>query len=309
MCQPELNRPASLTFRAMLCSLACALAVAGPVRAQSELYADGDDTGMAQAEPRPASNRSLFVGTLVALIAQGIGHGVGNALSKGMGGSITRWFHSTPAGAERPTQNVSQKHRSPKQLDSTGPQVKAEPVKAHAGIAYEIHAIDRRGVAKAVDATTHQFHTGDLFRIYYRPTLPGRIRVSNVDPTGATALVDRVEVAAGQLVQLGPYEFVGRKGRETVRLLLEPCESALLMASTRAIVKRPASEFGPAVGGLKMRGCDRGAGADQKDPLTRAIRKSTTEGSTVYALDRVAARELTSGNYDARAVDITLWHR
>ncbi len=315
MGQPRIKGSATLTGRALLLSVACALAVVGPVRAQSGSFSDANDAGLAETDNRPASNRSLFVGTLVALIAQGLGHGVGTALSKGVGGSITRWFENKPKAADPiarsreglPASQVA-KGNVPQSIQGPSPQV-AKGQAPHAGIAYEIHAIDQRGASKVVDATTHVFRTGDRFRIYYRPSLPGRIRVTNIDPAGGTNLVDRIEVAAGQLVNLGPYEFVGSKGRETVRLSLEPCDSAVLMAATRAIVKQPGSQSAQGAGNLRIRACDRQVAGKEVAPVTRAIRKTSTEGSTVYALDRLSAQELSSGDFNARAVDIALWHR
>jgi hypothetical protein len=119
------------------------------------------------------------------------------------------------------------------------------------------------------------FHTGDRFQVYYRPNLPGRVQVINIDPRGSPTNIDAVEVAAGQLVALGPYQFVDMKGDEMLKLVLEPCSSPVLTAATRGILKvaaaSPAKEPAMRIGECadpRTRGLPR---------KTRAIRKATME--------------------------------
>ena len=181
------------------------------------------------------------------------------------------------------------------------------PAGLHAGVAYEVHLIGRDGATEAVDPARHVFRTGDRFQVYYRPTLPGRINVSNVDPQGSESRIDNVEVAAGQLAALGPYQFVDAKGNETLKLVLEPCSSPVLTASTRTIVKAdaavsasaPAARIGDC-GDLKVRGMR---------AKTRTIRKTTMDGSTMFALDPLSKDEIRSGAVGARELRIALQHR
>jgi len=79
-------------------AVCCALALAGAAHAQSldppvpstmpDPYTQGMYGGVAQGP----STRSVFLGTLAALLAQGLG----SALSQGLGGSITQWFTGKP---------------------------------------------------------------------------------------------------------------------------------------------------------------------------------------------------------------------
>ena len=219
--------------------MCCALAFAGAAGAQSldaqvsptvqDPYAQSAYGGAVVQRP---STRSVFVATLAALIAQGLGNGIGTALSQGLGGSITQWFTGAPSAGDAGMRQA---------FDASAKGDREMPAGLHAGVAYEVHLIGRDGATKAVDPARHVFRTGDRFQVYYRPTLPGRIDVLNVDPQGGESRIDNVEVAAGQLAALGPYQFVDAKGDETLKLVLEPCSSPVLTASTRTIVKADAA--------------------------------------------------------------------
>lgn len=260
-----------------------------------------------EAPPQP-STRSIFVGTIAALIAQGLGNGIGNSLSAGIGGSITNWFTSKPT--EPVTPAVRPALRTTKSNRSNGRTVEGQSDQLlHAGIAYEIHLIDQKGQSRAVDPARHAFYTGDRFKVFYRPTLPGRINVINLDPAGVQSRIDTVEVAAGQLASLGPYQFVNSKGKETLILVLEPCNSLMLASVTRSIAKvsQPVAQAAT-VPNMNIADCG-AAAAYNMGSRTRSIRKMTQDGSTAFALDPLSKYEMQSGNVAARKVQIQLLHR
>lgn len=176
----------------------------------------------------------------------------------------------------------------------------------YAGIAYEVHAIGRDGSTTRVDPASHVFHTGDRFRVFYRPALPGRVDVFNINGSGQNTQIDTVQVAAGDLASLGPYEFSDAGGSETLILRLSPCATPALVAATRSIVKVQGAA--PTQAGLNLGSCGATStrGIHQK---TRSIRKVAVEGGTSFALDQVAPSELSSGQLDARQVTITLQHQ
>lgn len=286
-------------IRSLVGCITIALAAAAHAQSMESLPAGMPDLAapMPTGAPMPSgpSTRSVFVGTIAALLAQGLG----SALSQGLAGSITRWFnHAPPAEVAAP-----QAMAMPMRHD---PVAGGAP---HAGVAYEVHAMALDGTTHAVDPAQHVFHTGDQFQIYYRPTLPGRIEVFNINPRGSEARVDTVEVAAGQLAALGPYRFVDAKGPETLKLVLAPCGSPALVAQTRGIVKVGAAS-GPAATPPALRIADcgdprmRGIGAK-----TRTITRTTLAGSTAFALDPLSRSELTSGLISVREVRIALQHR
>jgi hypothetical protein len=284
-------------------ALCCALTLAGIANAQSldpplptstpDPYAQSMYGGTVAQGP---STRSIFVGTIAALIAQGLGSGIGASLSQVIGGSITKWFTrepsatgaapslATPMKSERDTRTALQ-----------------------AGIAFEVQLIGRDGVSRAVDPARHVFRTGDRFQVYYRPTLPGRINVSNVNPRGNESRIDNVEVAAGQLATLGPYQFIDAKGVETLKLVLEPCSSPVLTAATRGIVK-VATNSVTSDAAVRIGDC-----GDMRTRAmrakTRTIKKTTMDGSTAFALDPLSSEEIRSGLVGAREVQISLQHR
>lgn len=255
-------------------------------RAQSSMDLPGD-TSMSSTVVTPQFGqqpRSLFLGTLAALLAQG----VGNALSQGLSTSITRWFDDAKS-AERPARAA----------DATGRIV---------GVAYEVHVLDANGVSHVVDPAQHVFRTGDRFQVHYRPALPGRVTVSNVDPRGNESRIDQSQVAAGQLATLGPYRFVDSTGRETLKLRLEPCSSPTLTAASRAIVKAgaPASVNAAA---LRINDCSDVLARSFAAPKTRTITKTSLDGATRFALDPMLRDEMASGEFMARELAITLQHR
>lgn len=180
-----------------------------------------------------------------------------------------------------------------------------------AGLAYEVHAVLPGGSTAPVNPATHDFLTGDRFLVFYRPTLPGRMEVFNINPAGLQTQIDGVELAGGQLAQLGPYEFAAMKGEDRLRLVLRPCSTPELTLATRDIINVSASAA-PAVaspaGAFALGTCGpvtRSAGT----AVTRDIRKVALEGTTAFALDPVSAQERTSGQLDSREVTIVFRHR
>lgn len=279
MCSYRLRTFAATT------ALLSLLATHMSTHAQSSMDLPGDTyLGGTVIAPQPAQKpRGLFLATLASLLAQG----VGNALSQGLSGSITRWFES-PKSPDRQAQA----------LDASGRVV---------GVAYEVHVLNANGTSQAVNPAQHVFHTGDRFQVHFRPALPGRITVSNVDPRGNESRIDQSQVAAGQLTTLGPYRFVDATGRETLKLRLEPCTSQALAAASRAIVK--AGDAVPtSAGTLRINEC--GEALTRGNSLkTRAITKTTLDGSTSFALDPMGRDEMDSGQVLAREVAIALQHR
>lgn len=177
-----------------------------------------------------------------------------------------------------------------------------------AGLAYEVHALQANGASVPVNPATHVFRTGDRFVVLYRPTLPGRMDVYNVNPAGRRTQIDSVELAGGQLARIGPYEFAAMKGDEQLRLVLTPCSTPALALATRDIVRvsDAASEPG---GGLKLTSCGGLVTRSIDGPTTRDIRKVAVEGTTGFALDPIAADERESGQLAPREVTIIFRHR
>ena len=179
----------------------------------------------------------------------------------------------------------------------------------YAGIAYEVHALAADGNSTSINAATYEFHTGDKFLVYFRPSLPGRLEVYNINPAGQQTLIEPKDIAAGQLTRLGPYQFTGLTGDELLRLVLTPCSNPLLLATTRDIVL---ADAGPETtsqmaeqpsGGFQLPSCDapttRGL-----DVRTRDIEKVAVDDLTTFALDPVSQQEYDSGQVTPREVTI-----
>lgn len=183
------------------------------------------------------------------------------------------------------------------------------PSQLYAGIAYEIHLLQRDGSTLPVDPLNYTFRTGEQFRVYYRPSLPGRVDVFNINAAGQNAQIDSAVIAAGELASLGPYEFMQLQGDETLILRLTPCASPALYAATRNIVKVQDPQFTNASNNtIGFSDCSTTATRGLK-AKTRDIRKVSVEGGTSFALDPIGANELGAGDLASRQVTITLMHR
>ncbi len=174
----------------------------------------------------------------------------------------------------------------------------------YAGIAFEVHVIAPTGVETTVDPGSYVFHTGERFLVYYRPSLPGRVRVLNVSPTGEVLPIETLTLAGGELAKLGPYQLTDPAGDEALRLVLEPCSSPELVTATRNIVKATDAPVGSGVpiGACSATPAPPGLG-------TRNIVKATMDGSTGFALDPVSSQELAAGHLAPRETSITIHHR
>jgi hypothetical protein len=184
-----------------------------------------------------------------------------------------------------------------------------------AGGAYDVHVVAPGGNETYVNAATHEFRTGDRFKVYFRATLPGRLDVSNINPYGRETRIDSVEVAAGQLTTLGPYEFTATKGDESLRFVISPCMTQQLLVATRDIVNvyasaQPAYDAQmPAGGGLPLSACGSPTTRSANAVKTRDIQKVGVDGTTSFALDPVSQAELASGQLAPREFTVWFHHR
>ncbi|MBL8323403.1 MAG: hypothetical protein JNJ89_00435 [Rubrivivax sp.] len=334
--------------------LALTLLVGAPAWAQAPYSEMGypPTAGTAQA-PMPASSsydatpgrrpRGLFLATIYSLLAQGIG----SSMAQGMGGSITRWFEARnaalppnlppgsnlaapgatppPLGTAEPTAQTAANWPSPQPAGvATGSDTAAPQL--FTGVAYEVHLQGRDGMPIPVDPATHVFRTGERFVVHYRPNLPGRVEIHNVNPLGVETRIDALDVAGGELATLGPYEFADAKGDEMLRIVLSPCTTPPLMTATRNIVKPPEVRVAttaapglrrgaahapaePAQASWALAACGSPAQKAAQRFSPRDIRKPVREGSTNFALDPIDRTELVNGALAPREITILLMHR
>ncbi len=296
----------------------------------------------------PASGKKmfkqLFAGTLTAVL-QASGVGLATGLTTAMSGAIQNWFNKPPKapGMNAAAAGMGGMPTSPDTVDgrhdrcaghanghaaaddatrhecdaAMPPGMNAIPAapaampSLYAGLAYEVQAI-RNGQAMTVDPATHSFATGERFVVMYRPSLPGQVAIYNVNPLGQETQIDAVNVAAGELTRLGPYEFRATTGREVLRLILSPCRDDNLMATTRDIVKvdemSSAPAGAPVTGALVLPNCSVVAARTDR-PQTRDIVKVDSEDGTMFALDPVSQQEIQAGSFTPRELTLTFTHR
>jgi hypothetical protein len=285
--------------------------------------------------------KRMFAGTL-ATLTQTAGSVVLVGLTEAITGGLTSWFSrrrqkqadaagvaaanapaasTTPAFAPPPTfapPPAFAPAPPPQFFDTqTGAATAPDPVFAQAfaapaadnalfaGLAFEVHAVLPGGATAPVNPATHEFRTGDRFVVFYRPTLPGQMDVFNINPAGLQSHIDRVDLAAGQLAELGPYEFAALTGDEQLRLVLSPCSTPELLAATRDIVNVSAAAI--AAPSFSLAGCSPQT-RSVRELRTRDIRKVAVEGTTAFALDPVSATEFSSGQVTPREVTIRFRH-
>jgi len=306
-------------------------------------YPNSGSGGMSGPTSAGVSMKQMFAGTVAAVLG-GIAGPIGAAVVGGLSGAIANWFKPKPAAPVAAGQaNGAASMNAPGQTggampnagttDPTGgmgsaamggmaqppggtssmPANGAPTSQIYAGVAFEVHSLDRSGTTTPVDPAVHSFATGERFVVLYRPTLPGTVAVSNINPLGQEKQIDSVSVAAGQLTRLGPYEFRDTTGSEKLRLVLTPCRSDQLVAATRDIVRADLpADPGNAVGGsaapaLGLTDC--GAVGTRGLVRTRDIGKVTTENGTQFALDPVSSDEMTSGKIAPRELTLTFTHQ
>lgn len=267
------------------------------------------------------SARGLFLATLLGFVAQGVGGG----LSQGLGGIISRWFGGAETTAAMPIgvqtsglAGTAQPTAAPQGALPTSigqPVATSSPTQYVAGIAYEVQVRSPDGSSATVDPASHVFRTGDRFMLAYRPSLPGRLEVSNINPRGEERRIDAAELAAGQLVTLGPYEFTGESGDEVLKVVLAPCSSPRLLSASRSIVKSALGRAGPdavvtqAAAGLELQACGSAVALRSTRMPHRDIKNVAREGSTSFALDVIGRSEVESGALESREVRIRMAHR
>ena len=179
----------------------------------------------------------------------------------------------------------------------------------YAGIAYEVHILGADGTfSTPVNPATYEFHTGDKFMVYYRPSLPGHMEIHNINAAGKQTLIDSSIMAAGAMVGLGPYQFTNDAGDESLLLVLSPCSTPQLLTTTRDIVKVDATTQAPQGKAVQLGDC--GAPTSRGlDVRTRDIEKVAVEGTTSFALDPVSPKELKAGQVTPREIPIVFHHR
>jgi hypothetical protein len=179
----------------------------------------------------------------------------------------------------------------------------------YAGIAYEVHTqAPDGGYSVPVNTATYDFHTGDKFMVYYRPSLPGHMEIYNINAAGKQSLIDSSNMAAGQMVGLGPYQFTNDAGNETLRLVLSPCSTPQLITQTRDIVKVDAPAMPASNPAVQLGDCG-APSARGLEVHTRDIEKVAVEGTTSFALDPISHKELKSGQITPREAIIVFHHR
>jgi hypothetical protein len=284
-----------------------------------------------QQQPRkPSFLRELFAGTIGAIL-QGIGGSAPGALVQGLTGTIVGWFDkkNNAAAAYPPAQypypatngypnaySYEPQLYDPRtgQLSATNPQAYySRDAAAYgdtmlvAGVAYEVHALAADDSALPINPATYAFRTGDRFVVHFRPSLPGRMEVYNINPLGQQTRIDATNMAAGQLMTLGPYQFTATKGEDALRLVLMPCARNDLLVATRDIVNLavdPASQA--AATRFPLASCD---APMTRSVTTRDIAKVAVDGTTSFALDPVSALERASGQLDPREVTVVFHHQ
>ncbi|MEX2148653.1 MAG: hypothetical protein WD793_00420 [Steroidobacteraceae bacterium] len=315
-----------------------------PGQAQPPQFGDpAFQTGTSPDQSPRQTLKRLFAGTL-ATVAQSTGTTLLVGLTQLITGGLTDWFSRKlkvqpgtvpgmvpdaqafpaapafpppPQGAPPPPEFASAP--PPQFFDAqTGAETTPDPAFAavldapadstavFAGLAYEVHAVGPNGAMAPVNPATHEFRTGDRFVVFYRPTLPGQMDVINVNPAGQRTQIDRVDLAAGQLAQLGPYEFAALTGDEQLKLVLSPCQTPALMATTRDIINVSAAP--DSTPEFSLAGCSP-VTRSIREVQTRDIRKVAVEGTTGFALDPVSAAEFSSGQVTPREVTISFRHR
>jgi hypothetical protein len=242
---------------------------------------------------------------------QGVSQAMIGSVAQGVSGSITGWFarKQQVAGGGSDVVMYSQPAAPPIQYPATPqpPMAKPAPVDLYAGLAFEVHAINGAGDSASVEPLSHEFRTGDKFRIYLRPSMPGRLQVWNINPLGQQTLIENVTLSAAQLTMLGPYQFTANAGQEQLRLVMLPCSDPQLLARTRDIINVAPAPW-DAAAAVTLADCNAPRARALTEVRARDITRVETDEGTNYALDPVSPAEVLSGELAPREVTISFQH-
>ena len=272
----------------------------------------------APVQPSGMSVRDAFAGTLATVVQASSGTllmGIAQVLT----GRLLDWFGQKAAAKSTASAALVPAPASPPQPAAAGPAASFAPAAPApspsaapeptvvAGIAFEVHRLGPGGEMTLVDPATYEFRTGERFVLLYRPSLPGRVDVYNINPLGQQVLIDSLQLAAGQLRRLGPYEFAATTGDEQLRLVMTPCSTPELVLATRDIVRvQPNAAQGT---GLPLVACEALATRSPQPIATRDIRKVAVDDGTSFAVDPLSSAELASGQVIPRELTIRFRHR
>jgi type II secretory pathway pseudopilin PulG len=256
--------------------------------------------------PSGPSMKEVFAGTIAAVV-QASGGALLTGVAQVVTGRLVDWFSQKLDSGGATTEQFA----AAAALDGTMVPPPPDPGQAApgdiaAGLAFEVHRLDPGGATMLVDPAVHEFRSGDRFVVFFRPSMPGRMDIYNINPVGQQTLIDVQELAAGQLTRLGPYEFTATTGDEQLRLVMQPCSTPQLVATTRDIVRVP--DTVPAQAGMQLQDCNVSATRSVRDVPTRDIRKVTEEDGTQFALDLLSEEEVASGEVAPREVTIRFRH-
>jgi hypothetical protein len=256
------------------------------------------------------SMREVFAGTLAAVV-QASGGALLTGIAQVVTGRLVDWF-SDKLAPDAPALSGFAGASGGEAQAGFDPTEQLVPAAAStgevfAGLAFEVHRVGAGGETSLVDPESHEFRTGERFVVFYRPSLPGRMDVFNINPAGQQTLIDNQQLAAGQLTRMGPYEFAAMTGDEQLRLVLSPCSTPALVTATRDIVRVPDTVTGDSAIGLVA--CDAVVTRSVRSMPTRDIRKVAVEDGTSFALDPLSAEELASGQAAPRELTIRFRHR
>lgn len=282
---------------------------------------------LAGTAPAAPSMKEVFAGT-VAAVVQASGGALLSGVAQVITGGLLNWFSRKVGADDVPDE------QSPAALAGRAPADIAAPAPDHAaaisgapgpedairpepalqaldgiaaGLAFEVHRLLPDGATSRVDPAAHEFRTGERFVVYFRPSLPGRIDIYNINPASQQLLIDTQELAAGQLTRLGPYEFTATTGDEQLRLVMQPCSTPQLTSATRDIVR--VRDTLPVQSGIELQSCSATATRSAPAMRTRDIRKLSEEDGTQFALDPLGADEIASGQIAPREVTLRFRHR
>jgi hypothetical protein len=259
------------------------------------------------------SMKEVFAGTLAAVV-QASGGALLGGVAQLLTGQLVDWFSKKAAPDAVPADQFA----AAQDADGTTAEPAPDPAQAThvpssglpagivAGLAFEVHRLEPDGATLPVDPAVHEFRTGERFVVYFRPSLPGRMDVYNINPAGQQMLIDTQDLAGGQLTRLGPYEFTATTGDEQLRLVMQPCSTPQLVSATRDIVRVP--DTMPVQGGMGLQACSQFATRSLRSVPTRDIRKVAVEDGTQFALDALSEEEVASGQVAPREVTLRFRH-
>jgi hypothetical protein len=198
------------------------------------------DNNANNPQPAPAKGKFLLP-IMVTALSSGIGYGVTTGVTGFVGSLFTKLqnllfseparnqpegnqFSQSPSNVQEPTNTTHSVQTNNTVLNSSGLEVKP-------AVAYKIEQLDPNTYQSIqtfenVGSNPPTLQTGQVFAIIYETTMPGQVRLENIDSQNVTSQIGTYNVVGKKPRRLPAtkgFQLSGAAGMEQINIYFTPC--------------------------------------------------------------------------------------